>query len=70
MSEIYQKIVRSGTWYYADETPTPVHIVQQNFDVAYELFKAEEAEVIGPHGNLRCVFQPNWQHSDSISLVS
>jgi hypothetical protein len=44
MTETYQKIVRSGLWYYAGEAPTPVHIVRQNYDVAYELFKAEAAE--------------------------
>jgi hypothetical protein len=46
MSDSYQKIVRSGVWYYAGQTPTPVHIVRQNYDAAYELMKADVLEGI------------------------
>jgi hypothetical protein len=46
MGEHYQKIVRSGIWYYAGQTSTPVHIVCQNYDVAYELDKADILEGI------------------------
>ncbi|HWW02879.1 MAG TPA: hypothetical protein VNZ64_24480 [Candidatus Acidoferrum sp.] len=44
MTGTRQEIVRSGVWYYAGQTPTPVHIVRQDYDVAYELFKAEAEE--------------------------
>jgi hypothetical protein len=46
MVEYYQKIVRSGVWYYAGQTPTPVHVVRQNFDAQYELDKADALEDI------------------------
>ncbi len=44
MPTAYQKIVRSGIWYYGDETPTPVHIVRQNYDPIYETWKADELD--------------------------
>ena len=44
MDKYHQKIVRSGVWYYAGQTPTPVHIVRQNFDASYELDRADALE--------------------------
>jgi hypothetical protein len=37
----YQRVVRSGTWYYANQTPVPVHVVVQNADRFYEMDKEE-----------------------------
>ena len=51
MTTTRQKIVRSGVWYYGGSAPTPVHIVEQDYDPTYELIKADAEEgVAWPEG--------------------
>ncbi len=44
--EPHQKIVRTGVWYYDGMAPTPINIVEQNYDLIYESFKADLEEGI------------------------
>jgi hypothetical protein len=48
--ELQTEIVQSGTWLYADEVPTEVWIVKQNFAFYYEPDFDEEPEQLNQDG--------------------
>ena len=45
MPELWQRIVRSGTWLYDGTAPTGVHIICQNYDYWYVLGEAGDYDL-------------------------
>jgi hypothetical protein len=48
--ELRAEVVQSGTWLYADEVPTDVWIVRQNFEFHYEPDFADGPEELNQDG--------------------
>jgi hypothetical protein len=48
--ELRAEIVQSGTWLYADEVPTEVWIVKQNFEFHYEEDYSDGPEELNSDG--------------------